>query len=77
MFCSKEKEYFLWSKNDTRSLDYEVRYVVSDSPVKPIDASKSKVISFKSPETGHNLVLHIPNTDEWYTIGFRVQIPLS
>lgn len=80
VFYRKGKYYFLWSKNDTRSPDYEVRYVVSDSPVKPIDASKSKVILSKKPEkgiyaTGHNSVLHIPNTDQWYIVYHRFQRP--
>lgn len=36
--------YFTWSKNDTRSVDYEVRYVRSKSPVGPIEPSESQVI---------------------------------
>jgi len=65
VFYRKGKYYFLWSKNDTRSSDYEVRYVISDSPTGPIDVSKSKVIMSKVPEkgiyaTGQNSVLHIP-----------------
>ena len=39
--------YFTWSKNDTRSADYEVRYVRSKSPVGPIDPSKSRVVVCK------------------------------
>lgn len=80
VFYRKGKYYFLWSKNDTRTPDYEVRYVVSDSPTGPIDASKSKIILSKVPEkgiyaTGHNSVLRIPNTDEWYIVYHRFQRP--
>ena len=42
--------YFTWSKNDTRSADYEVRYVRSKSPVGPIDPSKSRVVVCKKPD---------------------------
>ena len=44
--------YFTWSKNDTRSADYEVRYVRSKSPVGPIDPSESRVVVCKKPDQG-------------------------
>ncbi|OFX79884.1 MAG: hypothetical protein A2071_00865 [Bacteroidetes bacterium GWC1_47_7] len=72
--------YFMWSKNDTRSPDYEVRYVKSKSPVAPIDASESKVVLSKALEkgiyaTGHHSVLQMPGTDEWYIVYHRFQRP--
>lgn len=44
--------YFTWSKNDTRSADYEVRYVRSKSPVGPIDPSESRMVVCKKPDQG-------------------------
>ena len=72
--------YFTWSKNDTRSPDYEVRYVKSDSPTGPIDDSQSVVILSKNPEkeiyaTGHHSILQIPGKDEWYIIYHRFKHP--
>ena len=40
-------------KNDTRSADYEVRYVRSKSPVGPIDPSESRVVVCKKARPGH------------------------
>ncbi|HTN19729.1 MAG TPA: family 43 glycosylhydrolase [Pelobium sp.] len=72
--------YFSWSKNDTRSEDYEVRYVKSTSPVGPIDPAQSVDILKKQREkgiyaTGHHSVLQIPGTDEWYIVYHRFKRP--
>ena len=72
--------YFSWSKNDTRSPDYEVRYVKSRSPLGPINASKSEVILSKVPEkgiygTGHHSILQMPGKDEWYIVYHRFKRP--
>lgn len=72
--------YFTWSKNDTRSPEYEVRYVRSKSPIGPIDASKSEVILCKKPEqgifgTGHHSVLQLPGKDEWRIVYHRFRFP--
>jgi len=72
--------YFTWSKNDTRSPDYQVRYVKSTSPTGSIDASEGEIILSKDESkgiyaTGHHAVLQIPNKDEWYIIYHRFQRP--
>ena len=54
--------YFTWSKNDTRSADYEVRYVRS-KPDQGIYA------------TGHQSFLQVPGTDEWYIVYHRFKFP--
>ncbi len=74
--------YFMWSKNDTRSPDYEVRYVRSKSPVGPINPAESKVILSKRPShgifaTGHHSVLRLPGTDEWRIVYHRFSFPDS
>lgn len=72
--------YFSWSKNDTRSEDYEVRYVKSTSPTGPIDPSQSEIIIQKYPRkgiyaTGHHSVLQIPGKDKWYIVYHRFKKP--
>ncbi len=72
--------YFMWSKNDTRSPDYEVRYVRSKSPIGPINPAESKVILSKRPShgifaTGHHSVLRLPGTDKWRIVYHRFSFP--
>lgn len=67
-------------ENDTRSVDYEVRYVRTKSPIDPIDTSASKVILSKRPEkgiyaTGHCSVVKLPNKDEWRIVYHRFRFP--
>lgn len=81
VFYRKGWYYFLWSKNDTRSVDYEVRYVRTKSPTGPVDASKSKVILSKRPEkgiyaTGHCSVVKVADKeDEWRIVYHRFCFP--
>lgn len=72
--------YFLWSEDDTRSENYRVRYGTSKSPLGPIDIPEDNLILEKRATdgiygTGHNSVLNIPNTDEWYIVYHRFSIP--
>lgn len=72
--------YFLWSENDTRSEDYRVRYGTSKSPLGPIEIPENNLILEKDPSkgiygTGHNSVLQIPDTDEWYIVYHRFNRP--
>jgi len=72
--------YFLWSEDDTRSADYRVRYGTSTSPIGPIKIPENNLILSKLPEkgiygTGHNSVLQLPGTDEWYIVYHRFSRP--
>ena len=72
--------YFFWSENDTRSEDYRVRYGTSKSPFGPIKVSSNNLILEKDPSkgiygTGHNSILQIPDTDEWYIVYHRFNRP--
>lgn len=72
--------YFMWSKNDTRSPEYQVRYVKTTSPTGPIDLSKyetilSKDISKGIYATGHHSILQVPGKDEWYIVYHRFKRP--
>lgn len=80
VFHRKGKYYFMWSKNDTRSPEYQVRYVMSDSPTAPIHAAESKVVLCKDASkrifgTGHHSILQVPDKDEWYIVYHRFLRP--
>lgn len=82
VFYRDNKYYFLWSENDTRSVDYRVRYGVSDSPWGPLQIPVENLILAKRPElgiygTGHNSVLQIPGTDDWLIVYHRFGYPDS
>lgn len=80
IFYRNGKYYFLWSENDTRSEDYRVRYATSDSPTGILTIPENNLILAKDPElgiygTGHNSVIQIPNSDEWYIVYHRFSRP--
>ncbi len=77
--------YFMWSENDTRSANYRVRYLISDSPTeltrggKPATTERTVVLS-QDPSrgifgTGHHSILRKPDTDEWYIVYHRFARP--
>mgnify|MGYP002347006340 CR=1 FL=1 len=80
VFYRDGKYYFMWSKNDVRTPDYQVRYISSDSPTKKLDPSKCKIILQKDSArgiycTGHHSTICIPGTDEWYIVYHRFRYP--
>ncbi|NQX13058.1 family 43 glycosylhydrolase [Microbacteriaceae bacterium VKM Ac-2855] len=70
--------YLSWSENDTRDVDYRVRYATSDSLRGPwIDRG---VLIEKRPEigvlgTGHHSIARLPGGDEWLLAYHRFAIP--
>ena len=80
VFYRKGKYYFLWSENDTRHVDYRIRYGTSDAPDGRLDIPKNNIILAKDEKegiyaTGHNSVIQIPGTDEWYFVYHRFSYP--
>lgn len=80
VFYRKGKYYFLWSEDDTRSENYRVRYATSNAPLGNFTIPKDNLILAKDPSkgiygTGHNSVIQIPGTDEWYIVYHRFTIP--
>lgn len=80
VFYRKGKYYFMWSEDDTRSENYRVRYATSNSPLGTFTFPKDNLILAKDPSqgiygTGHNSVIQIPGTDEWYMVYHRFTIP--
>ena len=80
VFYRNHRYYFMWSENDTRSEDYSVRYGYSDSPEGPVTIPEQNLILQKRPElgiygTGHNSVIQVPGTDQWYIVYHRFRRP--
>ena len=77
--------YFMWSENITRSARYCVRYLISDSPTAFVRNGQparveEQIILQQDPSlqifgTGHNSVLNIPGTDDWYMVYHRFTRP--
>lgn len=82
VFYRKGTYYFLWSEDDTRSENYRVRYGTSKSPMGPINVPENNLILAKDPDkgiygTGHNSVIQLPETDEWYIVYHRFSRPVG
>lgn len=80
VFFRKGKYYFLWSENDTRDPDYRVRYATSDTPFGPLDIPEENLVIAKDTTlgiyaTGHNSVINVPGTDDWYIVYHRFTRP--
>nr|WP_321408596.1 family 43 glycosylhydrolase [uncultured Carboxylicivirga sp.] len=72
--------YFMWSEDDTRSPNYRVRYATSKSPLGKLTIREDNIVIEKNPElgiygTGHNSVLQIPGTDNWFLVYHRFTRP--
>ncbi len=87
VFYRNGKYYFMWSENDTRSANYRVRYLISDSPTefvcngKPAQVERT-IVLHQDPSkqiygTGHHSIIQKPGTDEWYIVYHRFARPES
>ncbi len=80
VFYRDKKYYFLWSEDDTRSPNYRVRYGTSNSPTGPIIVNNQNIVIEKDTTTGifgtgHNSVLQIKDTNQWYIVYHRFNYP--
>ncbi|WP_241739291.1 family 43 glycosylhydrolase [Pontibacter beigongshangensis] len=80
VFFRNGKYYFMWSENDTRDENYQVRYGTSDSPLGKITLPQENLVIVKDKEagiygTGHHSVIQIPGKDEWYIVYHRFNYP--
>lgn len=65
--------YFMWSEGGWTGPDYAVSYAMSDSPLGPFER-KAKILeqdSAVAKGSGHNGVIHVPDTDIWYIVYHR------
>lgn len=85
VFYRDGKYYFTWSENDTRSANYRVRYLISDSPTEfvrdgvPATTERTPILT-QDPAlqvygTGHHSVLQMPGSDEWRIVYHRFARP--
>ena len=70
----------MWSENDTRDENYQVRYGTSDSPTGKISVPENNLVIIKDKEagiygTGHHSVVQVPGKDEWYLVYHRFTYP--
>ena len=80
VFFRKGKYYFMWSEDDTRSPNYRVRYATAESPLGPLSIPEKNLVIKKDEEseiygTGHNSVINVPGTDDWYIVYHRFTRP--
>lgn len=73
MFIRNGKYYFMWSEGGWTGPDYKVAYAISDSPVGPFH--RIGVVLEQDGKiangAGHNSVINVPGTDEWYIVYHR------
>ena len=69
--------YFLWSVDDTGAANYHVAYGTAKSPTGPIEVAANPIVLIQDPSqqiygTGHNSVVNVPGTDDWYIVYHRI-----
>lgn len=73
MFIRNGKYYFMWSEGGWTGPDYKVAYAIADSPFGPFERigvvleQDSRIAN----GAGHNSVINVPGTDEWYIVYHR------
>ncbi|PKA99616.1 glycosyl hydrolase family 43 [Flavobacteriaceae bacterium MAR_2009_75] len=77
MFFREGRYYLMWSEGSWGKNSYRVAYGISDTPLGPFDRIATILKSDDSVATcaGHNSVLQIPRTDDWYIVYHRRPIP--
>ena len=69
--------YFLWSVDDTGATNCHVAYGTSTSPTGPIKVASKPIVIIQNAGqkiygTGHNSIVNIPGTDDWYIVYHRI-----
>lgn len=77
LFLRNGKYYFLWSEGSWGNSSYRVAYAVADHPKGPFERKGVILESDSAIATGagHNSVINIPGTDQWYVVYHRRPIP--
>ena len=73
MFKRDSKYYLMWSEGGWTGPDYRVAYAMGDTPFGPfkrIDVILKQDMNIATG-AGHNSVMQIPATDEWYIVYHR------
>ena len=77
VFYRKGIYYFLWSVDDTGARNYHVAYGTSTSPMGPITVASDPIVLIQDSAneiygTGHNSIINVPGTDDWYIVYHRI-----
>jgi beta-xylosidase len=77
LFVRNGKQYFMWSEGNWGDSTYKVAYSIANSPLGSFKRTGTVLESDPKIATGagHNSVLNIPGTDEWYIVYHRRPIP--
>lgn len=77
LFIRKGKYYLMWSEGGWTNGTYKVAYGISDNVLGPFERKETILQADENIATGagHNSVINIPGTDEWYIIYHRRPIP--
>ncbi|MDL2243564.1 family 43 glycosylhydrolase [Bacteroidales bacterium OttesenSCG-928-J19] len=72
--------YFLWSEDDTGSPNYKVRYATAKSPLGELTIPENNIVIMRDDANGiygagHNSILQVPGTDQWYIVYHRISRP--
>lgn len=73
MFKREGKYYFMWSEGGWTGPNYAVAYAIADHPLGPFKriARIMERDDTVAVGAGHNSVIRIPGTDEWYIVYHR------
>ena len=77
MFRKENSYYFMWSEGNWGNDTYKVAYAMSKNAAGPYKRIGTILESDKTIATGagHNSVINIPNTDQWFIVYHRRPIP--
>ena len=73
MFKRNGKYYLMWSEGGWTGPDYRVSYAIASSPLGPFP-TKGTILAQSSAigtGAGHNTVVNVPGTDDWYIVYHR------
>ena len=77
LFRRAGRYYFMWSEGGWGNASYRVAYAVADRPTGPFRRVGTILESDEAIATGagHNSVLRVPGSDEWFIVYHRRPIP--
>lgn len=77
MFRRRGRYYFMWSEGGWGNASYRVAYAIAPSPTGPFARIGTVLEQDERIATGagHNSVINVPGTDEWYIVYHRRPIP--
>lgn len=77
LFVRNKKYYFMWSEGGWTNGTYKVAYAIADKITGPFIKQGTILQADEKIATGagHNSVINVPGTDEWYIVYHRRPIP--